>query len=564
MFQKIYDIKYIKIFFILQPIIDALTSLISAGSNLSIGIVVRALFLLYAFIYILFVNKNVFYKVFSCLLVLFGGIFLLDKGPFLFSEISYLVKFAYFPIVTLFLIAALKKEDITNIFNYNALTISIIFLSAIITNSGMSSYYGNKIGMSAWFFSANEISSILSLLFPFVYLKFYQKFNPMNTITLILTLIAMFCVGTKATALSIFITLILFLFLGIIKRKTVLKSIIVLVLITISLPITPIYSNMGYHFILLESDHANNDEDTNITEEDVENLLFYGRENYVKIVNERFKEAPLRNKLLGLGVNTSEIDGEYNYSTNIVERDFHDIFYCYGIIGTILMAIFVFYTVITVLIKAIKHKLFFNEEFYAHAVSAVLALGIAFIAGHTLMAPAVAIYVAFTIAMLYNYPTLDKEKRVLFISSVGGHLTQLLELKKLFNDYNYLLVTEKTDVTINMKDKYNMSFLPYGSRNQKLTYPFILLWNIIKSFFYLVDYNPSVIVTTGANSCAAMCCFGKIFGKKVIYIESFAKRTSPTITGKYIYKLHAYTVFVVQWESMLEFYPKAKYWGGIY
>ena len=51
---------------------------------------------------------------------------------------------------------------------------------------------------------------------------------------------------------------------------------------------------------------------------------------------------------------------------------------------------------------------------------------------------------------------------------------------------------------------------------------------------------------------------------KVIYIESYAKRTSPTITGKWIYKLHAYTTFVVQWKSMLEFYPNAEYWGGIY
>jgi len=155
-------------------------------------------------------------------------------------------------------------------------------------------------------------------------------------------------------------------------------------------------------------------------------------------------------------------------------------------------------------------------------------------------------------------------KKVMFISSVGGHLTQLLELKKIFNDYKYVLITEKTDVTKDMKEKYNMAYFPYGSRNQKLTYPFILLWNCILSLFYLIKYNPSVIITTGANTCAAMCCLGKIFGKKVIFIESYAKSTSPTITGKYIYKLHAYTTFVVQWESMLKFYPKAKYWGGIY
>jgi len=157
-----------------------------------------------------------------------------------------------------------------------------------------------------------------------------------------------------------------------------------------------------------------------------------------------------------------------------------------------------------------------------------------------------------------------KKKKVMFISSVGGHLTQLLELKKIFDDYDYVLVTEKTDVTKDMKSKYNMEYFPYGSRNQKFTYPFILLWNCFKSLYFLIKHNPDVIVTTGANTVAATCCLGKIFGKKVIFIESFAKRTSPTITGKSIYKLHAYTTFVVQWESMLKFYPKAEYWGWIY
>lgn len=155
-------------------------------------------------------------------------------------------------------------------------------------------------------------------------------------------------------------------------------------------------------------------------------------------------------------------------------------------------------------------------------------------------------------------------KKVMFISSTGGHLTQLLQLNELFKEYKYGLITEKTDVTKSMKKKYNISFFPYGSRNQKLLYPFILLINCFMSLFYLIKYNPDVIVTTGANTAAAMCCLGKIFRKKVIYIESFAKNNSPTVTGKMIYKLHAYTTFVVQWENMLKYYPKAECWGWIY
>ena len=59
-----------------------------------------------------------------------------------------------------------------------------------------------------------------------------------------------------------------------------------------------------------------------------------------------------------------------------------------------------------------------------------------------------------------------------------------------------------------------------------------------------------------------MCYLGWIFRRKVIYIESYAKRTSKTMAGKMIYPIA--TTFIVQWETMLKLYPKAKYFGGIY
>lgn len=153
-------------------------------------------------------------------------------------------------------------------------------------------------------------------------------------------------------------------------------------------------------------------------------------------------------------------------------------------------------------------------------------------------------------------------KRVMFISSVGGHLTQLLELKSMFKDYDYVLITEKTEVTKDMKGKYNMNYLLYGSREYLLSYIFKFSFNVLKSFYLFFKYRPNVIITTGAHTAVPMCYIGRLFGKKIIFIESYAKRTSPTLSGRLVYPIA--TTFVVQWETMLEFYPKAKYWGGIY
>ena len=59
-----------------------------------------------------------------------------------------------------------------------------------------------------------------------------------------------------------------------------------------------------------------------------------------------------------------------------------------------------------------------------------------------------------------------------------------------------------------------------------------------------------------------MCLIGKLTRRKLIFIESFAKVNSPTLTGKLLYKFA--DQFYVQWEQMKEHYPKAIFEGGIY
>lgn len=154
-------------------------------------------------------------------------------------------------------------------------------------------------------------------------------------------------------------------------------------------------------------------------------------------------------------------------------------------------------------------------------------------------------------------------KKVLFISSTGGHLNELLQLKPMFKKYDSYIITEKTKTTLDLKDNYkNVSYLIYGTKHRPLTYPFKLLINCFISLFKYIKIRPDVIITTGAHSAGPMCCIGKLFGSKIIYIETFANIYTKTITGKLVYKFA--DLFIVQWESMLELYPKAVYWGWIF
>ncbi len=158
----------------------------------------------------------------------------------------------------------------------------------------------------------------------------------------------------------------------------------------------------------------------------------------------------------------------------------------------------------------------------------------------------------------------NQKKKVMFISSTGGHLDELLQLKEMFDKFDYTIVTEKTKSNLNLFDIYpnKVKYLIYGTKDKILTYPIKLLFNCFKSLFIYIKERPKYIITTGAHTAGPMCCIGKIFGSKIIFIETFANSETKSVTGKLIY-LFA-DLFIVQWEDMLKLYPKATYGGWIY
>lgn len=151
----------------------------------------------------------------------------------------------------------------------------------------------------------------------------------------------------------------------------------------------------------------------------------------------------------------------------------------------------------------------------------------------------------------------------MFISSEGGHFSELLQLTKTMNQYNSFIVTEKNFLSDECKANYGtrINFL-LNTKPKKPSYIILAPINILYSLYYFIKINPDVIITTGAHTAVAMCYIAKLSGKKIIYIETFANLESKTLTGILIHPIA--DVFVVQWESMLKLYPDAIYLGGVY
>ena len=133
-------------------------------------------------------------------------------------------------------------------------------------------------------------------------------------------------------------------------------------------------------------------------------------------------------------------------------------------------------------------------------------------------------------------------------------------LRLMLERYDSFIVTEKTAYEIAVPG-IRCYYLQQVNRRERACMRRLIV-NAFRSLKIFVIERPDVVVSTGVLATIPLCLLCRIFGKKLVYIESFANVHSPTRTGKFLYRFA--DRFYVQWPELLEFYPGAVYLGGIY
>jgi UDP-N-acetylglucosamine:LPS N-acetylglucosamine transferase len=147
--------------------------------------------------------------------------------------------------------------------------------------------------------------------------------------------------------------------------------------------------------------------------------------------------------------------------------------------------------------------------------------------------------------------------KICLAASAGGHLKEILQLKPLYNKHSHYFITMKRADSKALSTTEKVYFLDCPSRN-----PIKFIINVFQSFDVLRKENPDLVISTGADVSLATCCFAKMLGKKVIYIESFCRPLKPSITGRLVYPIA--DLFLYQWKEVGAHYPKGKYAGSIF
>ena len=149
-----------------------------------------------------------------------------------------------------------------------------------------------------------------------------------------------------------------------------------------------------------------------------------------------------------------------------------------------------------------------------------------------------------------------KKKKICLVSSSGGHLYQLLMMKKSWEKYdNFWVSFNKTDVkSLLVNKKIYFGYYP-ESRN---------IANFFKNLFLatsiLSTEKPQVVISAGAGLAVPFFIVAKILNIKTIYIEPLDFIKYPSLTGKISYLI--VDLFLIQDPNQKKFFPRSKYWGS--
>ncbi len=147
--------------------------------------------------------------------------------------------------------------------------------------------------------------------------------------------------------------------------------------------------------------------------------------------------------------------------------------------------------------------------------------------------------------------------RVLLVCSPGGHLQQMLALEPAWRgmdrgwvtlpgpDVDYLLAGEELT-------------LGHGPTNRSLVN---LCRNLGLAWRLLRKRRPEAILSTGAGLAVPFFLVGRLFGIRLVYVESLTRTESISLSGRLVYPIA--NRFFAQWPGAADRLERAEYRGDV-
>ncbi len=150
-----------------------------------------------------------------------------------------------------------------------------------------------------------------------------------------------------------------------------------------------------------------------------------------------------------------------------------------------------------------------------------------------------------------------KGPRICLACSAGGHMQEMLQLESFYQKFDHFFVTFLRKDSQSLAETEKVFFVERPARN-----PLATIQCVIESYKVFAREKPDIVIATGADVSVPLCFIAKLFGKKVVFIESFCRPIKPGISGRLVYPIA--DLFIYQWKELEKYYPKGKFGGSIF
>jgi UDP-N-acetylglucosamine:LPS N-acetylglucosamine transferase len=138
--------------------------------------------------------------------------------------------------------------------------------------------------------------------------------------------------------------------------------------------------------------------------------------------------------------------------------------------------------------------------------------------------------------------------KLLLVSSVGGHLSELMRLAPILREHEVVLV---------VNDEASLPDFPFRAvyRIAHAERDWKVLWNFVEAASILEAERPDVVVSMGAGPAVPFAIVGKyLAGARVLFIETAAAVERPTLTGRLLHPIA--DAFFYQWPALARAFPR--------
>lgn len=147
--------------------------------------------------------------------------------------------------------------------------------------------------------------------------------------------------------------------------------------------------------------------------------------------------------------------------------------------------------------------------------------------------------------------------KICVVASAGGHLSQLLSLSPAWQGRDVVCVSTGEMVREKL-GRLGTTYIVGECNRQHLVKTLGVLFKCLKIVW---KERPSVILSTGAAAGFLMCFWGKLFGAKVVWIDSVANAEKLSMSGRMIRPFA--NLILSQWPDVAVKYPKVEYAGEL-